>query len=149
MKKVQDKKLRPHIDAFVSILRNTIKGIIPKDSPVPADEVDALARLCTMSVVPSGEEDPKKLMRLVSDPIINHLVSRLEEFEANPILKNISQFFLIEWCYRNGHLNGDWVWNWEGQNGGHVSYDPKVPLEEIELPSPAEIVQKGDELGVG
>jgi len=121
-------------DSIIQVLRNTIKGIIPDDSPVPSKEVDALAQLCMMSVVPTGKEDPKALMRTVSDPILEHFITKFKKFSEDQVIGKVSQFFLIEWCYRSDHLEGDWAWQWDSPNEGHVSYNSKIPLEEITLP---------------
>lgn len=121
--------------SIVQILRNTIKGIVPADSPVPIKEVDALAQLCMMSIVPTGEEDPKEFLRSISDSILEHFMVKFDEFQENPVLGKIAQFFLIEWCHRQGHLNGDWAWRWDTPSEGRVSYSAKIPLEEVELPT--------------
>jgi len=122
-------------DTFVQVLRNTIKNVVPKESPIPPKEIDALSQLCMISMIPSGDENPKALMREVSDSVLQHFVTKFKEFSSNPVIGKVAQFFLIEWCYRNDHLNGDWAWNWDSPNEGHVSYDPKTPLENIELPT--------------
>jgi hypothetical protein len=122
-------------NSTIQVLRNTIKRIIPDDSPVPSAEVDALTQLCVMSMIPTGKEDPKALMRTISESIIDHLMSKFAELSVDPVVGKIAQFFLIEWCYRNDHLNGDWAWRWDSPNEGHVSYNSKVPLEEIALPA--------------
>lgn len=122
-------------DSIIQVLRNTIKNIIPEDSPIPSEEIDALSQLCMMSMVPTGEEDPKALMRAVSDPVLQHFITKFKEFRSNPVIGKIAQFFLIEWCYRNDHLNGDWAWKWDNLNEGKVSYDSKIPLGEIPLPT--------------
>jgi hypothetical protein len=121
-------------DSVVQILRNTIKEVIPNDGPVPPKEIDALSQLCMMSMIPTGEEDPKTLMRSISDPLVNHLIFKFDEIQKDPVLGKIAQFFLIEWCHRNDHLNGDWAWKWDGPNEGHVSYNSKTPLEDVVLP---------------
>jgi len=88
-----------------------------------------------MSMIPNGDEDPKALMRSVSESIIDHLISKFDQLRQDPVVSKIAQFFLIEWCYRNNHLNGDWAWKWDSPNEGHVSYNSKMPLEKISLPA--------------
>jgi len=132
---MEDSKVNVVRDSIVQILRNTIKGIVPDDSPVPVKEVDALAQLCMMSIVPTGEENPKEFLRIVSDPILKHFMVKFEEFKKSPVLGKVADFFLIEWCHRQGHLNGDWAWKWDTPSEGRVSYDAKIPLDEIKLPT--------------
>ncbi len=91
-------------DSAIQVLRNTIKRIIPSDSPVPSEEVDALTQLCVMSMIPTGEEDPKVLIRTISKSIIDHLMSEFDQLKVDPVIGKIAQFFLIEWCYRNDHF---------------------------------------------
>ena len=122
------------------ILRSAIQEIIPKSntSKVSTEEMDALSQLCTMGAIPTGDENPKEYLVALSDPLLKYLVSRLEDFKNNPLSDKICQFFLIEWCHRQGHLEGDWAWKWDNNHEGHVRYQSKVPLDKIKLPEKQE-----------
>lgn len=119
-------------DSVLNILKSMITKLTPKNTSSP--EVDALMQICVMGILPTGDENPKELMRTLSDPMLDHLISNLNMIQKNPITGKIGQFFLIEWCYRNDHLNEDWRWDWDSSNEGHMSFDPKIPLDQVVLP---------------
>ena len=121
-------------NALGEMLHKAIQEVGPQDGGLGAEEVDALSQLLMMTFVPTGQENPRDLLSRMSDDFVNHVVSRLEKAKENPVVAQISQFFLIEWCYRNGHLNGDWIWEWEGVKKGDLHYNPRVPLSMISLP---------------
>jgi hypothetical protein len=117
------------------MLHSAIQEVGPKGGGLEASEMEALSQLLMMAFVPTGQENPRELLSRMSDGFVNHVVSRLDEAKKNPVVGQISQFFLIEWCYRNGHLNGDWMWKWEGAKKGDLHYNPRVPLSMIPLPT--------------
>ena len=89
-----------------------------------------------MTIAPTGKENPRELMASIGDGVLRHLVAFREAVAANPALKGLSQFFLVEWCYRNGHMEEDWIWSWDGKDGGSIFFKPKTPLDQVELPRP-------------
>ncbi|KKL10733.1 hypothetical protein LCGC14_2552880 [marine sediment metagenome] len=121
-------------NALGDMLHKAIQDVGPREGGLKAEEVDALSQLFMMAFVPTGQENPRVLLSQMSDDFVNHVVSRLEEAKKNPIVGQIGQFFLIEWCYRNGHLNGDWMWKWEGIKRGDLHYNPRIPLSMLQLP---------------
>lgn len=121
--------------SLVNVIRHITKRLTPKEDKITTVEIDALSQLCIMGVMPSGEEEPRKLLSQLSDPLLDHLISHLNVMKANPITGKICQFFLVEWCYRNGYLTDDWIWQWDNPNEGHVAYNSRVPLDQIALPA--------------
>jgi hypothetical protein len=116
---------------------NILKSMISKLTPAgtPNTEIDALMQICVMGMIPTGDEKPKELMRSISDKMLDHLISNMNMIQSNPITGKVGQFFLIEWCYRNEHLYNDWTWVWDSANEGRMSFDPKIPLDQLVLPS--------------
>jgi hypothetical protein len=104
-------------------------------SNLKEEEIDALTKLCSMSLASTGKEDPKKLVRQLSDTLVDYLIANRTEIQQNPLTGKIYQIFLIEWYYRHDHLNSDWVWQWNSKGEGALSFNPKKSLDEIELPT--------------
>jgi hypothetical protein len=120
------------------VLRKALQEAFPSDgSETARRDMDIVAQLCIMGMVPTGEEDPKQLVSRLSDTMVRNVVSRMSEIQKNPVVGRVCQLFLIEWCQREGYLNGDWAWEWDSSTEGHVSYNPKIPLSSVPLPSPA------------
>ena len=120
--------------ALGNMLRSAVRELGDGGNGLDDVETEAVAQLCMMAFIPTGEEDPRELLRQMSDRLVDHVVTQLEKVKGHPVVGKICQFFLIEWCYRNGHLNGDWIWQWDGPGQGKLHYDPKVPLSMIALP---------------
>jgi hypothetical protein len=114
-----------------SIVKYAIGNFLPKTAE--SHDADLVARLCVMAAVPTGEENPHDLLRSMSDDVIFSFVSNLEIAQKNPVSAPVIQFFFMEWCWRQGHLNADWKWEWDAMNEGHVSYSSKEPLENLFL----------------
>ena len=121
-------------NSIMNVLKTMIAKLVPKNNKVTDIEIDALTQICVMGLLPTGDEEPRELMRMLSDNVLDHLICHLQAIQQNPIIGKIGQFFLIEWCYRNDNLNDDWRWQWDGPNEGHVSFDPKIPLDQVVLP---------------
>lgn len=121
------------IDGVRGILVRLVSGAVPKGA-LRSGEVDALVGICVMGISATGTEDPKSMCSQISDPILDHLVSRMDELKSNQIFKPVCQFLLFEWCFRNGHLDDDWRWEWTSGSSGQVHIRPKVPLDTITLP---------------
>jgi hypothetical protein len=113
-----------------SMLRQAVKASLP-GLEVTEGEMDCLAQLCAMSTVPTGEENPKELLRPLSDKIIDAVVLTAKTSISNPILVRLVKIFCIEWCYRHGHLHEDWKWEWKNAQEGQVHYRAIKPLNEI------------------
>ena len=116
------------------MLRSSVRKFAGEGDPVPEAEVDSLTQLCMMGVSVTGTENPREFLRAVSDRLLDYIVQNREEIKKNPVIGKIHQFFLIEWCYRNGHLDGDWAWKWKSPSEGDLFYKPKVPLERVRFP---------------
>lgn len=110
-------------------------GEIAPNLPVEDKEIEALTNLVSMSVGVTGKEDPHDYMRSISTPLINFLVENIEQFKDSPQMKSLTQLFLIEWCYRNGHLSEDWKWVWKDPKNGEAKFLPNKPMDSIEFPS--------------
>ena len=118
-------------------LSEMLKEAIPKAvaaSPagdVPPEERDSLTQLCVMGAAPTGKEDPKSLVRSLGDATVDRLATRFRSMSSDPILRPVSQFFLLEWAYRHGHLHEDWKWEWDTDREGQAKYRSKSTLDEI------------------
>lgn len=121
-------------DVVRNMLRESVKRFAGDGPHVPESEVDSLAQLCMMGVSVTGTENPREFLRGVSDRLLEYIVQNREEIKKNPVIGKVHQFFLIEWCYRNGHLDGDWAWKWKNPKEGNLFYKPKVPLEKVRFP---------------
>lgn len=119
-------------EVVASLVRSALDG--PAAQVAGQKEVEALVSLCLIGVHRTGKEDPRALVRSVSDPLLEHLVSSLERLRDNRALRAVSQFLLVEWCFRNGYLLDDWRWEWVDGNEGRLHYLPKIPLEDVPLP---------------
>jgi hypothetical protein len=126
-------------NSIMNVLKTMISRMVPKNNKVSDVEIDSLMQICVMGILPTGDEEPRELMRRLSDNVLDHLISHLQAIKQSPIVGKIGQFFLIEWCYRNDYLNGDWKWQWDSPNEGHVSFDPKIPLDQVVLPKQQEL----------
>lgn len=117
------------------IIRDSVE-ITLKSAGLVESDLDSIMKLCLMTIAPTGEEDPRRLLASMNGDMLRHLVSNREAVAANPALKGLSQFFFIEWCFREGHLEEDWIWSWEGRSGGSILFKPKVPLDQVGVPRP-------------
>lgn len=120
-------------DLVKKMLVESIQNLTSQ-TQVSDTEMNALTGICMMGVAVNGTEDPRTLMRDVTDPLLEHIVKNRDGIKKNPVLGKVHQLFLIEWCYRNGHLKGDWAWRWEGPKEGKLFYKPKTPLEKVKFP---------------
>lgn len=108
-------------------INEIVHWILPYDNDKL--EQDALAELIAIGYAPTGEENPKKLLRKISDFVIDAMVSNLKEFFKLPLLKLVIPLIWIEWCYRNKCLKNDWEWYWDSSIEGHLVFDPSVDLK--------------------
>ncbi len=125
------------------IMKSAISGALSGGgrSLLRKEEGEALASLCMMPVHRTGDENPREMLRCLSDPLLEHLVKNVESMKSNPALGRVGQFFVIEWCFRNDHLTEDWKWEWETKDRGKLNYSPRIPLEMVPLPRPDGIVR--------
>ncbi len=121
---------RQQIAALGNMLRQAVKASFP-GLDINETQMDYLAQLCAMSTVPTGDEDPHKLMRTLSDEVVNAVVVISKTSITNPILSRLTKFFFIEWCFRHGHLDADWKWEWKSAQEGQLHYLASKPLGEI------------------
>lgn len=112
-----------------------LRKILPPDSNVPTEEIESIANLTSLFLYPDKNINLHELMRKFSDSLVEFIVKNRIEFKQHEMLSVILKLFIIEWCYRNGHLNEDWQWKWdETSNKGEADIDPKIPLRDIPLP---------------
>jgi hypothetical protein len=132
MKGAQAKNTDPRTQGAMlgSMLRQAVRASLP-GLEMDESEIDCLAQLCAMSTVPTGEEDPKILVRPLSDKIVDAIVLTAKTSITNPILVRLVKIFCIEWCFRHGHLHEDWRWEWKSAREGQVYYRAIKPLDEI------------------
>jgi hypothetical protein len=125
---------RKQAAALGNMLKAAIEYSIPGIDFSDID-MDNLTQLCAMSTVPTGDEDPKTLIRPLSDLIVNSIVIAAKTSITNPILGRLVKIFYIEWCFRHGKLEEDWRWEWKGPTQGDMHFRPKEPLEELKVPA--------------
>src|SRR5271157_1682025 len=113
-----------------NMLRQAVKASLP-GLQINESEMDYLAQLCAMSTVPTGDEDPKKLVRPLSDTIVDAIVLTAKTSITNPILSRLVKIFCVEWSFRHGHLHEDWKWEWKSSTEGQLHYSAIKPLNEI------------------
>lgn len=99
-------------------------------------ETEAVIQVFLFGFVRTGSENPKSMMGPITDQLLEHLVKNLPSLSSVPNLAKVGQFFLIEWCWRNGHLLEDWRWEWRDRNSGDLRFLPRVPLSMIPIPRP-------------
>jgi len=115
--------------SVVSALRAAMDGILPKGSAADS-EIDAIAQLCVMGMIPTGEEDPKQILGRVSDGTLGRVVAGIKSFAKNPVIGRVAQFFVVEWSVRTGHV-AEWRWTWDSPSEGRMSYRPSRPMSEL------------------
>lgn len=112
------------------MIRDMVKHSFPKLS-VSETDVNALAQLCVMNTVLTGEEDPHLIVRTISDQAIDAIVKNLKVFAQNPVISRLSNIFTVEWAWRHGYLQEDWKWEWASKSDGRLHYRSAVPLDAI------------------
>lgn len=120
---------------MAEVAKNMIAQMVPEGEKADPAEVEAVTAICMMGVYRNGTEDPKAVLRAVSDPLIEHLVRGLKKARENRSLAKVSQFFLMEWCFRNGYMEEDWRWEWVTKDEGRIVFKMRMPLEMIPIPS--------------
>lgn len=123
-----------HQSGFVfSVLKDEIIKSVKTTFPNSLDmkETEILTKLCFMGVLPIGTEDPKTLIRSLSNQTINKLISQIKSAQIDPIVGPISQLFLMEWFHRSGRLDSDWTWNWDTQNEGHIKFSSEESIDKL------------------
>jgi hypothetical protein len=121
---------KQQVAALGNMLRQAVKGSFP-GLEIDETQMDYLAQLCAMSTVPTGDEDPRKIMRSLSDSVVDAVVAISRTSITNPILARLSNIFRIEWCFRHGHLEEDWKWEWKSALEGQLHYRASKPLDQI------------------
>jgi hypothetical protein len=117
------------------VAKRMISQLLPEGSGCGPGEVEALTTVCMMGVYRSGTEDPRSELRKVSTPVIEHLVKNLSKATGNRALQKVSQFFVMEWCWRNDYLEEDWLWEWSGKDEGRMHFRPRIPWQMIPIPT--------------
>ena len=125
-------KLTNKMPNIKELIQLVIRGILPAGN-INAQDVDLVTRLCMMAAVPTGEENPRELLREMSNAVVSAFAVNIEKVQKNPMSAPVAQLFFMEWCFRNEYLNDDWKWEWDSESEGHVSYNPKEPLDKLLL----------------
>ena len=121
---------RQQVAAIGNMLRQAVKASFP-GLDIDETQMDSLSQLCAMSTVPTGDEDPRMLMRGLSNDIVDAVVATAKTSITNPILGRLVKIFCIEWCFRHGHLEADWKWEWKSPQEGNIRYLAITPLDQI------------------
>ena len=127
--------MNPTSVLFMEMARKSILESIPKDTNISPEEIDYVIGVCMLGVYRTGNENPKAMLGIVSNELIEHMVKHLQKAKEHKDLAKGMQFFLLEWCWRNDYLNEDWRWEWINQNEGKIHFNARLPLEMIPIPS--------------
>ena len=133
-------------EIITTALRKSLNDAFPQiDTGISEQDIEICTKIWMLGAIPTGDENPRDILGKLSDKTLAHMASK-ESAPGQPA-HMICQLSLLEWCRRNGHLNGDWNWQWENDNGlrGKANFIPKIPLEEalsILRASCVETVQK-------
>jgi hypothetical protein len=128
--------MQPELPTLLSeVAKRMISQLVPEGSEAAPGEIEAVTAVCMMGVYRSGTEDPRAELRKVSATLIDHLVRNLRKASDSKPLQKVSQFFLMEWCWRNEYLEEDWRWEWVNKNEGRMHFRSRVPLDMIPIPS--------------
>lgn len=107
-----------------------ICATIPNIEFCPKDW-DVVEKLLDLAIVPNGQEDPHDWLRSMSSKALDQLFTHLDALQSHNTFRMVSQFFLIEWSYRNEYLDADWKWVWDTRRDGHVRYKSKFSLDSL------------------
>lgn len=123
---------------FATVARTQLEQLLKGAGGPEASrhETEAVVQVFLFGFVRSGCENPKSMMGPISDALLEHLVKNLGAVSSIPNLAKVGQFFIMEWCWRNGHLVEDWRWEWKDKNSGDLKFLPRVPLSMIPIPKP-------------
>lgn len=122
---------------MASVVSEAVSVLVRESMPDQSvsGEVEAVLGLCMLGVHRTGSEDPRRMAAAVSGKLLEHLVRNVKRMRAVPAMGMAAQFLVLEWCFRNGHLEEDWRWEWEGTDGGKIHFRARIPLESIAIPS--------------
>lgn len=121
-------------DISTKLIEQIIKNSVNTEN-ISNQETESLIALCLMNFGSVGTENPRLLCSNLSDTLLDHIISHLNEIkENNQVFKSIIQILIIEWCYRNDYLEEDWKWEWTEPTVGQLHYRSKIPLNCIPLP---------------
>lgn len=107
-----------------------VRQVIP-NANFESRDWDSIEKLLSLATCPSGREEPHMWLRSMSSQALDQLYCKLESFQKHQTFQMVSQFFLIEWCYRNEYLDSDWKWVWDTNRDGHVKYKSKFSLDSL------------------
>lgn len=127
---IRNRRIRRVGHDLKAALRALVMSVVPLQW-VSDTDVDAIAQLCAMATVPTGDEDPHTILRSISGELLDETLKNFNRVQDSKLLAPVSQFFFVEWCYRNGYLDADWKWQWDSQTEGHVAYKSMRPIESI------------------
>lgn len=109
-----------------------IKLITSENGKTNPTDIAAVSRLITISL--GSGESPKNPLRSMSKDMLDSLYKNVELMSENPMVGRIAPLISIEWCYRHGHLEEDWVWS-STTEGGNLSYKSKNKLDRLLRPT--------------
>jgi hypothetical protein len=107
-----------------SISKNLIEG-------TPVEDFNSIESLCEMRVFPTGKEDPKAIVRRMTNRSLSGLVSQYKQNSGNPIFAPVYSFFFMEWCYRQDYLKNDWSWEWNTEKEGEIRYLSELSIDQL------------------
>jgi hypothetical protein len=106
---------------LTTVIRDMVSNLLPPGFETSNEEFDALTQLLMMMPFSTGDEDPKELVRKLSD----NLLKVLTEASSQPgMMRIFHQMFCVETMWRNSKLAEDWRWEWETENQGKIAWRP-------------------------
>ncbi len=116
---------------MVALVGTMLKKALLSSMDASEEESIILAELCTMAAAPIGSEDPHSMMRSLTDQTVFAGAKKYIQIKDQPLVNRVGQFFFMEWCYRNGHLEEDWKWQWDTINEGQLLFRAKSNFNEL------------------
>jgi hypothetical protein len=98
-----------------------------------AGESENFTKLCMAFTCPTGTEDIRLLVSSLPDGLLKHMASMANNHKIPEPAKKLAKICLIEWCFRNGLLDVDWLWEWGAPPNtqvGSLSFKSKISLDE-------------------
>lgn len=135
MSKAEDNRAQAHRillrESVAAVLRKSITESMPPGTELNEADTEAFTQISLMCVATTGEEDPVAILSGASDQFLRTVLLKTGDAQGNQAARTLCSLALLEWCKRQGHLEGGWTWRWEGRTKGHATYMAKTPIEDV------------------
>jgi hypothetical protein len=90
------------------ILRKGIEKTFKKN--INESDINTIAELYTITSFPDSSDNPKSVIRKLSDYALQFLVKKGKQIKKSPIFSKLFSIITVEWFWRNHMLQDDWIW---------------------------------------